>query len=351
MAKPPVVMAAVLLGLAVMTGVVKAWEPEPNPGAGPAERFTFGLWGDMPYAKNGDGPKIPALIADMNADRNLAFTAFDGDTKDGSSPCTDDQYTAAVERFNRFEAPTVYVPGDNEWTDCHRLNNGGYNNLERLDHVRKVMFAGRSSFGLHTMPLVHQGKPGEAYSENTRWELGDAVFVGLNVPGSNNNRINDPTGPECTDKSARTPADCQADNDEYSARTHADIDWLHQAFGEARAGAARAVMIIMQADPGFDLPETSVNERNDPAVDGYTDLLNALVAETKAFRGQVVLVHGDTHFFKLDKPLIDQAHLIPNLTRLETFGSPDVDWVKGTADPKSRNYFTFEPMVVAANHS
>src|SRR5207302_904406 len=230
MAKPPVVMAAVLLGLAVMTGVVKAWEPEPNPGAGPAERFTFGLWGDMPYAKNGDGPKIPALIADMNADRSLTFTAFDGDTKDGSSPCTDDQYTAAVERFNRFEAPTVYVPGDNEWTDCHRLNNGGYNNLERLDHVRKVMFAGRSSFGLHTMPLVHQGKPGEAYSENTRWEFGDAVFVGLNVPGSNNNRINDPTGPECTDKSARTPADCQADNDEYSARTHADIDWLHQAF-------------------------------------------------------------------------------------------------------------------------
>ncbi|HKN91283.1 MAG TPA: hypothetical protein VJ622_13495, partial [Acidimicrobiia bacterium] len=72
---------------------------------------------------------------------------------------------------------------------------------------------------------------------------------------------------------------------------------------------------------------------------------------TKAFRGQVVLVHGDTHFFKLDKPLIDQAHLIPNFTRLETFGSPDVDWVKGTADPKSRNYFTFEPMVVAANHS
>ena len=56
MAKPPVVMAAVLLGLAVMTGVVKAWEPEPNRGAGPAERFTFGLWGDMPYAKNGDGP-------------------------------------------------------------------------------------------------------------------------------------------------------------------------------------------------------------------------------------------------------------------------------------------------------
>jgi hypothetical protein len=45
--------------------------------------------------------------------------------------------------------------------------------------------------------------------------------------------------------------------------------------------------------------------------DGYDAFLNALVAETQAFDGQVVLVHGDTHFFKMDKPLVDQAHLDP----------------------------------------
>ncbi len=28
--------------------------------------FSLGLWGDMPYAKAKDEPKIPALIADMN---------------------------------------------------------------------------------------------------------------------------------------------------------------------------------------------------------------------------------------------------------------------------------------------
>jgi hypothetical protein len=324
--------------------------PRQSPGFGfPVHRFAFGLWGDMPYAKASDGPRIPALIADMNNDR-LAFTAFDGDIKDGGSPCTDDQYAAAIDRFNQLQAPAVYVPGDNEWTDCHRTNNGGYDNVERLDHVRKVMFAGPDSFGEHTMPLVHQGKAGEAYSENTRWAVGDAVFVGLNVPGSNNNKINDPAGTECTANSVRKQADCEADNAEYAARSQADIDWLHQAFVAAKGSNARGVMVIMQADPGFDLPETAVNERANPAVNGYTDLLNALAEETKAFPGQVVLVHGDTHFFKLDKPLVDQAHLIPNFTRLETFGSPNVDWVKVTADPRSRNYFTFEPMVVAANH-
>jgi hypothetical protein len=311
-------------------------------------RFSFGLWGDVPYARYSDGAKVPALIADMNA-ADLAFTVFDGDIKDGISRCTDDVFTAAVAMFNRVDVPTVYVPGDNEWTDCHRLSNGGYNNVERLEHLRRVMFGATDSFGGRRMPLTHQGPPGQAYAENTRWTMGEAVFVSLNVPGSNNNKVN--SDAECSEDSARSPADCAAGNAEHAARNGANIAWLRQGFAAADAGNARAVMIVMQGDPGFDLPETQqVNERNAPGVDGYTDLLRTLVDETKAFGGQVVVVHGDTHFFKLDKPLVSQRDLLPNLTRLQTFGSPNVDWVRVTADPESRNYFTFEPMVVAANH-
>jgi hypothetical protein len=333
-----------IAAIAVVTVAVASGSPSGKQ----TGHFTFGLWGDAPYGRYDDSPKMPALIADMNA-ADLAFTAFDGDIKDGVSPCTDDVYPAAAAIFNQLEAPTVYVPGDNEWTDCHRRNNGGYRNLERLDHLRKTLFATTGSFGARTMALDHQGKPGEPYSENTRWAMGEAVFVGLNVPGGNNNKVNSELA--CTDASVRTPADCAADNAEFAARSAANIAWLRESFADARARGAKAVMVIMQADPGFDLPETTdVDERAAPDVDGYTSLLDALVDETKAFPGQVVLVHGDTHFFKLDKPLIDQRHLIPNLTRLQTFGSPNVDWVKVTVDPRSRNYFTFEPMVVAANH-
>src|SRR5262245_31473727 len=82
---------------------------------------------------------------------------------------------------------------------------------------------------------------------------------------------------------------------------------------------------------------------------GYNNFLAALVAGTQAFDGQVVLVHGDTHFFKVDKPLINQANLLENFTRLETFGSPNIHWVKVTVDPSSRNIFTFEPMIVPGN--
>lgn len=125
--------------------------------------FSFGLWGDMPYAKAKDQPKVTALIADMN-NSDIAFSIYDGDIKDGSSKCTDDIYQTAITMFNTMAKPLVYVPGDNEWTDCHRTNNGGYDNLERLDHLRKVMFAKSESFGKETMALEHQAMPGEKFS-------------------------------------------------------------------------------------------------------------------------------------------------------------------------------------------
>ena len=339
-------VGAALVGLLAVASVAVAIAGD-GPSGHDTRLFSFGLWGDMPYEHFGDVPKLPALVADMN-DQPLAFSVFDGDIKDGGSRCSDDQYTAAIDLFNRFEAPVVYVPGDNEWTDCHRISSGGYNNLERLAHLRRVMFARTESFGRRTMELEHQAPPTEPYSEHTRWVVGDAVFVTLNVTGSNNNKVNSEA--ECTDRSARTPADCAAGNAEYQTRNAAAIDWLRQGFAQGKGRAARGIMIVIQGNPGFDLPETAANERTAAGFDGFTPLLDALVEETRAFPGQVVLVHGDTHFFRLDKPLVDQANLVPNLTRLETFGSPNIDWVKVTADPRSRNYFTFEPMVVAANH-
>jgi hypothetical protein len=43
-----------------------------------------------------------------------------------------------LDLFNRFTAPFIFVPGDNEWTDCHRANNGGFDPLERLDRLRMM---------------------------------------------------------------------------------------------------------------------------------------------------------------------------------------------------------------------
>jgi hypothetical protein len=309
-----------------------------------AKEFTFGLWGDMPYAKNSDGAITQAVLDSINAS-DIQFSIYDGDIKDGSSECTDKVYTDAISMFNRLKKPAVYVPGDNEWTDCHRTNNGGYNNLERLAHIRKTMFTSPMSFGQKKLKFSMQAAPGEKFSENTRFSYGGVVFVGLNVPGSNNNLVLDDK--DCINKSARTPADCEAGNAEYQERDAANIEWLKASFSEAKAARAKGIVLTFQADPGFDLPETEdADESKQAKFQGYRKFIEAVISETEQYPGQVLLVHGDTHFFKIDKPLYSPTKVLPNLTRLQTFGSPVNHWVHVTVDTRRAQVFTVRPVMV-----
>lgn len=313
-------------------------------GAAQAQAFSFGLWGDMPYAKAGDEAKMPAILRSINQ-APLDFSIFVGDIKDGSSRCTDDVYTTAQAMFNRMAQPVVYIPGDNEWTDCHRLNNGGYDGLERLAHVRQVMFATPLSFGQRKLPLQSQDDAQGLYKENKRFTRKGVTFVTFNIPGSNNNKVLDDK--DCTQKSARTLAQCEQSQAEYLARDAANIAWLSASFEAAKTAKSRGIVLAFQGDPGFDLPETeSVDESKAPSVSGYQAFLQHVVQETEQFNGQVLLVHGDTHFFKMDKPLHGPTRTLPNLTRLQTFGSPNMHWVKVNVNPKRPGLFDVEPMMV-----
>lgn len=336
-------------------------------------KFSFALWGDTPYSDAEKIAAIPALIDDIN-NSGVRFSIFDGDIKNGSSRCDNQVYLDAVARFDTFREPMVYVPGDNEWTDCHRKNNCSslncFNALERLDYLRSTMFASAESFGVKKLALEHQVSgpvPGTSYPENTRWTYGGVVFVGLNVPGSNNNLVH--PGQCLGAKTNRTLADCDADNAEYDARNTANIQFLTEAFDGAIANHARGLVVVMQADPSFDLPETETdNERtcvraasgecldapnntnlNLANYDGYDAFLKALHDKTVEFGvvgGEVVLVHGDTHSYKVDMPFNSPTSLLPNFTRVCTFGSPSVNWIKVSVNPRGRTLFTFEPMIV-----
>ena len=333
-------MAAALVALSLVSCAVQG--PVATPALGSI--FSFGLWGDMPYKKAGDDARLPAVLQSINQS-DIAFSLYDGDIKDGSSHCTDSIYTEALALFGRMVKPVVYIPGDNEWTDCHRLNNGGYDPLERLTQLRRMMYPTINSLGQRTMALTHQGLPGEAYVENTRFSHGGVVFVGLNMPGSNNNLVLN--AKDCTYKSARTLAQCDAAQAEYLARDAANVAWMEASFAQAKAQNAPGVLVMFQADPGFDLPETeALDESTLPAFSGYRHFMRQLVAQTEQFTGQVLLVHGDTHVFKLDKPLYSPTRVLPNLTRLQTFGSPLLHWVKVTVDTASDNVFQVQPVMV-----
>ena len=81
----------------------------------------------------------------------------------------------------------------------------------------------------------------------------------------------------------------------------------------ARAGRA-AVMLISQANPGWDLSDPTRAPLRDPRTlaqtdgqpDGFQDFLLALREEVIAFRRPVAYVHGDSHYFRIDKPFLDR---------------------------------------------
>ena len=72
---------------------------------------------------------------------------------------------------------------------------------------------------------------------------------------------------------------------------------------------------------------------------------------TVSFGKPVALVHGDTHYFRVDKPMTrsEKGHLVENFTRVETFGSPNVHWIRGVVDYQDPNLFRFEPVLVPGN--
>ena len=311
-----------------------------------------GLWGDQFYADDAARREqmTTQTINSMNS-HHLAFTLYAGDTKNGHSECTDAAIGAdVVARFDRLDAPTLYSLGDNEWTDCHRTSNGSYDPLERLSYLRNVFFSKNESQGRHPLKVTRQGPLGQAYSENSRFVRSNVEFVAVHVPGSNNNLV--ATESQCAKKSNRTQADCDAATAEYVARNAADTEWLKDAFTEARENHYAGVAIVIQADIyfPFELSDGGYAEDFLPQLDannGYTDFFNTLIEETQSFDGQVVLIHGDSHYFKIDKAMYDaDGRLTANFTRVEVFGESDNSWVEMTVDPTSRDVFAFQPVVI-----
>jgi hypothetical protein len=326
------------------------------------EAYAIGLWGDLPYNDIQATTGVPNLIADMNAHR-LMFTVHDGDLKAGNgipgsvtpTTCSDALYVQALGFFNALKAPAVFTPGDNDWTDCDRPANGGFNSRERLDHERQVFFSTPFTLGQHKLKQEVQtdklclsvGDKLVPCVENRRWTVGRVTYVTLNIQGSCNNLC-----------------DTNPDPDEYAARNAADIKWMRQAFDDATKRGSAAVMIISQGDPGWDQSDPTRSPLRDPKTlaetdgqpDGFKDFLLALRDEVIAFEKPVAYVHGDSHYYRVDKPFQNaKGQRLENFTRVETFGDNaanglnDVHWVKVTVDPRSREVLSYQAMIVPAN--
>ena len=320
-----VVIAAV--GTLIAAGALAAPASSPaSAGWHEADRYEIALIGDAPYGDTGRA-QFPKVIDEINANPQISFTLFDGDIKNGKERCDQPVYDLAAKNFASFRKPLVYVPGDNEWTDCDRASNGSYDPNERLALVRKMFASTPNSLGRKTIPLERQSPQ---FPENVRWERGGVTYLGLNVTGTDNN------APQF-DASGK-----QIDGDlaEYTARNDANLAWLDAGFTAARAAQAKAVVVVIQADMWATADPTA----------HFADTKKKLAQLTIGFPGQVLLVNGDSHFLQIDKPLADaKGQAIQNFTRVQTFGSDQNHWVSAEVDPGSREVFTFHQHIVAAN--
>jgi hypothetical protein len=321
-----------------------------------------GLWGDEFYSNDAavKALQVEQTIHSMN-EHKLDFTLFAGDTKNGSSECSDQAIGQdVIDIFDSLNAPTLYSLGDNEWTDCHRTNNAHvnadgsltpYDPIERLSYLRTTFFSKNKMQGKHAFKVERQGDLGGAYSENSRFSKNNVQFVALHVVGSNNNLV--VTDKQCFNKSKRTQADCDAATAEYQARNLKNVEWLRDSFAKAREDRNAGIAILIQADVyfPFELSDGGYTEflaQLDPATNGYADFFKALIEETHNFDGQVLLIHGDSHYFKLDKAMFnDDGTLTSNFSRVEVFGSLENSWIEMTVDPSSKNVFTFAPVVLS----
>jgi len=224
----------------------------------PAGETAFGVLGDTPYTE-AEAERLDLLIDEMNA-QPLAFVVHVGDIGSSAAACGDEWLLQRKRQFARIRHRFVLLPGDNEWSDCRQP-------LERLKRWRELFCETPAEF-----------------CEHRRWETAGWVFVALNVPGHDNNLR----------------------HAEHAPRMKAVLAWLDEAaaLAEKRAG----LVVLMQANPFFTVPR-----------DGFRSLRQRLAELALRSPGKVVLIHGDTHFYRDDEPL-------PGLRRIEVWGSPIVAW-------------------------
>jgi hypothetical protein len=318
--------AAIGAAAATGLGVVASTRPRPAsaqpPGravrTGPpavAEPFAFALIGDLPYS-SADEAVLAAVLAATGREP-LAFVLHVGDIKASRERCDDALFAHRRGLLERSPHPLVLLPGDNEWTDCGRWIAGGFDPLERLAALRAAFWATPDALGggSRAGALGLERQPG--FPENVRWRIGAVHLVTVHVVGSGNGRDGAP-----------------GSRAEFDARTAANRRWLADAVARALRERADALVIATHADPDFDSAPR-------PAFAPWVADLRAAAA---AFPRPILLLHGDSHRFRVDHPLTDRDGTpVAHLTRVIASGWPFTSqWVRIAYDPRDPQRFRIE---------
>lgn len=303
-----------------------AADPPPDPRPVPPGSFAFAALGDAPYVR-ADEVRFERLVEQLNR-VELAWVLHVGDIL--WFPCSEEKYRQRLATFESIRHPFLLTPGDNDWSDCWEPIAGGHRPLDRLAELRRIFFpspatAGEAALGVERQSL--DPRFGE-FPENGSWLYGGVVFATVHLVGSRNAGM-------------PFPGRSEADDREVERRTAAALAWTRAAFAAAAAEDAAAVVLAIHAEPGFHQPAGS------PHRAAFEPWLALLAEESERWGRPVLLVHGDDHRFLVDRPLEHpDGRPVPNLTRLEVPGAPDIGWVRVVVEPSAAEPFRFEPYLM-----
>lgn len=287
--------------------------------------FSFALIGDQPYNDFFE-PATSSLIQHIAQEPGVHWILHLGDIKGGNEPCADALIQRRIAQLQRSKLPLVYVPGDNEWTDCHRPSNGNFDSQERLNFLRQLVFSQPRSLGKTSFQIRQQTS--HPYPENLMWIQGSTLFVSLNIPGSNNDLLN-PTSRKTNERKAKQL---------LQARDQAVDAWLSEAealFAHENVRPTETVIAI-QGNP----IDGSGGRTTNPDKNGYAGFMTRLVKYINTTKRPVLLAHGDTHRFKWDRPSLKEFGGTNDTDalfyRVEGWGHPFMNtWVRVKVMPGS----------------
>ena len=298
--------------------------------------------GDMPYDEK-NYPLYEALIKDINSSKPSLIIHTGDATHPGD--CTNETIDHGYNYMNSFDAPVLFTLGDNDWSDCPKSE---FNSIERLNYYRKTHFHSNSTLGARPLKVFNQSKSG--YPENIRLLKDNIGFVTVHVIRTINNII--PVEPDL--------------REEFVSRNEANLTWLEQSFTEFNntdgiVVALHANMfesqrlplrmlvhkiyknkkLLLSSQTYKTLFRTLFGGPDYKFKLPYRDIGRSIQKLSSEFKKPVLLLHGDTHFHRITKPLKN----FPYLHVIETFGSPNIKAIEIAVRPKSKIPFKVKQII------
>lgn len=273
-------MAAVVLP--ALGGCAPAQRDSADSAVRAGTTFTWAVLGDVPEGV-GQLRQLPDVIDRLSAAPGVRMAFHLGGIK-GLRPCSDGYYRQIREAFDRSRVPLAYTFGGEEWLDCGRSENGGFDPQERLAALRHT-FVPRPGYTLGR-PVPVDSQAGTGFPENLVLVRPPVTFAAFHTVEA----ALDPVP-------GHSPRSLPFLVAEEARRSDAAVRLIREGFRSAASMQSAAVVLLTHADlfpPGAPDPAT---------VRAYRPVVRAIAAGTRGFRGEVYLFTADRRSHVTDAPL------------------------------------------------